>query len=213
MKRKLAALLTLIFLVSGFAFGIAPAEETALAPGGETMLAAGTEQADLASNASKQTKIKKNPKNVTAQAGDVVEFTVTATGSKLKYTWEYQKNEGGAWKKAKGKTAKQATLQVKVKASMDGYIYRCKVTGKDGKEVISKTAKLSIKPLIKKQPTDQFGGIGDTVKLSISASGKKLSYQWYYRNAGVTNWKKVSGKSGTAKKLSVKLTEETNGRQ
>ena len=38
------------------------------------------------------------------------------------------------------------------------------------------------------QPQSVTANVGDDVKFSVKASGISLSYQWYYKKAGATDW-------------------------
>ncbi|MBQ4612107.1 MAG: SGNH/GDSL hydrolase family protein [Clostridia bacterium] len=63
---------------------------------------------------------------------------------------------------------------------------------------------------ITQQPTDTFGKLDQTVRTSIVAEGEGLKYQWFYKNANMTNFAKA--KNDTTSYI-FELTEAKNGRQ
>ena len=87
------------------------------------------------------TVITAQPESASAQAGDMVDFTVTADGEELSYQWQYLTIEG-EWKACGEKTSKSETNTVR--ANRDGIQYRCVVTGING-TVTSDPATLTVK--------------------------------------------------------------------
>ena len=79
----------------------------------------------------------------TVAAGKKVTFRVKASGKNLKYQWYYRKDSRSAWKKITSKGT-SASYTFKVKASQNGYQYRCLVKNSAGK-VYSKAVKLKVK--------------------------------------------------------------------
>lgn len=49
-------------------------------------------------------------------------------------------------------------------------------------------------PVITSQPESWTGAYGDYPSISVSAEGDNLTYQWYWRNAGVSGWSVSSDK-------------------
>ena len=60
-------------------------------------------------------------------------------------------------------------------------------------------------------PMNKSAKNGDTVKLSLKAEGKGLSYQWYYKKKGALLWSKWSGK--TKSSVSFKMSDAWNNAQ
>ena len=92
----------------------------------------------------------------------------------------------------KGKLGEQLMLSVKTeddKARMQfeltegriGMKFRCKITGEDGNTVYTNvvTAEKKNEIIIKNQPQDVKGGIGEKLTLDVQADGV-TSYQWQY---------------------------------
>ena len=154
-------------------------------------------------------KITKQPANVTvAKAGDTATFSVTATGTGLKYEW-YVKDPGGSWTKT-GATSNK--YSVSITAARNGRQVFCKVIDASGAFVKSNTvtAKYVEKLAITKQPTNiTVAKAGDTASFSVTATGTGLKYEWYIKDIG-GSWTKVGS---TSNKYSVALKETRNGRQ
>jgi hypothetical protein len=91
--------------------------------------------------------IETDPVDVTASAGDTVEFTVTVKDPEsydYTYQWYYSKDGGNKWYKSFATGADSATMSMKAKASNNGMMYRCKVSGKAGVSVNSDEAVLTV---------------------------------------------------------------------
>ncbi len=167
------------------------------------------QNAKNAYEASLKPKVKTQPKSVTVAKGKTAKFTVKATGTGLKYQWQYSKNNGKTWTKYTGKTS--ATLSVKASATNNGNQYRCIVKNAAGSVTTAK-AKLTVsnvKPRIISQPASASIKSGKKATFKIVAAGKSLKYQWYYSTNKGKTWKKYSGK--TAASLTVKGSKKNNG--
>ncbi len=142
--------------------------------------------------------ISKQPKSVTAYAGDTVEFSVEASGSDLSYQWYYRTSSTGSWKTCSGADAQSANISIEAKTYRSGYQYRCRVENWAG-SVESAAAKLTVKELMKPeiqtQPRDQVVTLGGMAPFTVKAEGGALSYQWYYRKSETGSWSKCSGES------------------
>ena len=64
--------------------------------------------------------------------------------------------------------------------------------------------------VIKKQPVDGRAELGQYATVSVEAEGNGLTYQWYYREANMTNWYKAT--DFTTNVYSVQLTAQRTGR-
>ena len=154
-------------------------------------------------------KITKQPTNVTvAKAGDTATFSVTASGTGLKYEW-YVKDPGGSWIKT-GATSNK--YSVSVTAARDGRQVFCKVIDAYGNSARSNivTATIDVQLAITAQPTNvTVAKAGDTASFSVTATGNGLKYEWYIKDIG-GSWTKVGS---TSNKYSVALKDTRNGRQ
>ena len=89
--------------------------------------------------------ITEQPVKKTVTKGKTAKFEVEATGTGLKYQWQYSTDGGKTWKNASSSTAKKATFSFTTKATHNGYYYRCKVTDSAGNYVYSSKVKLTVK--------------------------------------------------------------------
>ena len=153
--------------------------------------------------------ITTQPKSVSVTLGTTTTFKVVASGSGLKYQWQYSKNNGASWTDWSGMTA--ATLSVKASATNNGCLYRCKVSNAGG-SVTSSNARLTVsnvKPTILVQPKAASVALGSTTTMKVVAAGSGLTYQWQYRKDNGSTWKNWSGK--TAATLSITGSSTNNG--
>ena len=155
--------------------------------------------------------IKTQPKDTTVASSKKATFTVTATGKALCYQWYYRTSSTASWKKLTVASAKTASYSVTAESGKHGYQYYCAVTNPMG-TVKSNTVTLTVvtaKPTIKTQPTAQTVKSGTKVTFKVVASGRALSYQWWYRISSSGTWKKIS--SGTKASYSVTTEKKHNG--
>ena len=89
----------------------------------------------------------------------------------------------------------------------------CKVTDAYGKTVTTKTVTLSkLVPLkITVQPQSVAVAAGQVAKVSFTASGEGLTYQWYYKNAAAAAFSYTGTFTGNT--YSVTMDDSRNGRQ
>ncbi|MBO4676459.1 MAG: hypothetical protein J5633_02815 [Oscillospiraceae bacterium] len=138
-------------------------------------------------------EITTQPKAQTAAAGETATFKVVASGTGLTYQWQYSTDYGKTWHDKAGST--KATHTVTVKASYNGYLYRCKVTNSAG-TVTSSKVRLTVsgvKPKILSQPAAASAAAGESVTFKVVAAGVGMTYQWQYKTAGSSTWKDKSG--------------------
>ena len=151
--------------------------------------------------------ITKQPTDYSGAAGDSVTFLVEASGTGLKYQWQLS-DDGINWRNSSTKTAAYAAT---LSNTNNGRRVRCIVTDSSGGSVTSDTAMMSVKGVvvITKQPVDFVGAAGSSVKFTVAASRKDVSYQWQISEDGVT-WRNSSTK---AAEYAVTLSEKNNGRR
>ena len=140
-------------------------------------------------------KVYVNPSDVTAQAGEDVTFSVNATGTGLTYQWLYKKAGDAAWNT--WGTRRSSSTTATANASWDGMKVCCRMTDAYGNVLDSLSATITIdQPLmILTQSVNQTINLGESVSLSVSAQGKDLSYQWYYKKAGQSAYSKWNNRT------------------
>ena len=92
-----------------------------------------------------EVKVTSQPKNQEAEEGKTASFTVGASGSGLSYQWQASNNGGKSWANSGLTGNKTSTLQVAADKGRDGYQFRCIVTDKNGKSVVTDAVTLHVK--------------------------------------------------------------------
>ena len=155
--------------------------------------------------------IKTQPKNLTVKSGKKVKFSVKASGKNITYQWFTRANAESEWQPVAGGNKKD--LNVVASKANDGSQYYCHIQNADG-EVDSAVVTLTVTPqppTIKTQPKDAKVKIGGKAKFKVKASGKNVTYQWYYRTSETGEWILLEG--ATKDKYEVKVTAEMIGWQ
>ena len=153
--------------------------------------------------------ITSQPQNVTTAPGSVVSFEVTAEGNGLKYQWYFKKTGATGWSKWNSHTA--ASTSGTANDSWNGMQVFCRVTDSGGMYTDSAAATVTIKQtiIITSQPQNIKTAAGLSATFEIQANGKGLTYQWYYKKAGASNWS--LWKSHTDSSFSVIANDTWNG--
>ena len=104
-----------------------------------------------ADDASAPPVITTQPVDVTVTEGGVLNLSIVATGSDLKYQWELKTPEG-AWAKLTKASARTANLSISnIHTVHTGYTYRCVVSNSAG-SVTSNVVTLTVEPAATSQP-------------------------------------------------------------
>ena len=127
------------------------------------------------------------------ESGKKVKFSVKASGKGLTYTWYSRPDAEGEWAAVAGQT--KNSLSIVASKANDGSQYYCHIQNADG-EVDSVIVTLTVTPeapTIKTQPKDAKVKIGGKAKFKVKASGKNVTYQWYYRTSADGEWILLKG--------------------
>ena len=162
--------------------------------------------------------ITTQPKSVTVPDGTQTTFSVRASGSGLKYQWQYRTSSSGSWTNSSAASGTTRDFVVNARTAINGYQYRCKVSNTGGTvytSVVTLTVSSSTtaKPVITKQPVNFSAAAGTQTTVSVTATGSNLQYQWQYRTSSSGAWKNSVAASGTTKTLTVNARTELNGYQ
>lgn len=115
--------------------------------------------------------ISSQPTDRTVTEGNTATFTVEAIGSDLFYQWQKNTDNGSGWTDISGVTDTNYTTETTT-TSMNGYQYRCVVTGSAG-SVTSDTATLTVSATIYTISTDvTLVGAGTVTVNGISTSAR-----------------------------------------
>ena len=162
--------------------------------------------------------ITTQPKSVTVPDGTQTTFSVRASGSGLKYQWQYRTSSSGSWTNSSAASGTTRDFVVNARTAINGYQYRCKVSNTGGTvytSVVTLTVSSSTtaKPVITTQPVNFSAAAGTQTTVSVTATGSNLQYQWQYRTSSSGAWKNSVAASGTTKTLTVNARTELNGYQ
>ena len=155
--------------------------------------------------------ITAQPQNVTVVSGAQAKVTVSAQGEGLTYKWYYANK--GSNKFLLTNTFKGNTYTAEMNATRDGRRIYCVITDKHGSSVTTDTVTISMKSgvTITKQPVSVAVAAGAQAKVTVSAQGEGLTYQWFYADAGSDTFKKTTAFKGNS--YNVSMTAARNGRR
>jgi len=160
--------------------------------------------------------ITSQPADATVYEGAQAKFSVTAALEGLNYQW--QSFVDGKWHNTpieSNTTAKTPTFVTVplVDMDFDTLQVRCMVSDNNGNVAYSDAATLTIvaKPAITQQPTDVSAANGETVTITLTASGADLTYEWYYKDFGASEFIRTYTFSGNT--YSAVMNDYRNGRQ
>ena len=169
----------------------------------------------LQAAAKSKPRITAQPTDKTADLGSVVMFAIKAEGGSLRYQWYYSKDGGRTWTAVSASSGKTAAYQLTAQKRHDGYRYYCRVSNSKGSV---KSAVITLKvsdglPKITKQPKNCSAAVGKSASFSVTASGTKLTYQWYCSSDQGKTWKASTIASGKTATFTPKAKTTNNGNQ
>ena len=132
-------------------------------------------------------EILQQPENQTVALGDSITLSVKAQGTGLKYRWYYKKEGQDSFSPYRTNGVETVTPN----ATWDGIQLYCVVTDIFGNSVQSETVTITVEqPLaITQQPVNSSVNLGEALTLSVKAQGIGLSYQWYFKKKGQTDFR------------------------
>jgi len=153
--------------------------------------------------------------------GNSTSFSVSAIGNDIKYQWQI--SNGAEFSNIRNSSQYSGTITntlvvTNPSEALNGYQFRCLMSGNCSPSVISKTDTLKIvqAPLINKQAANADVCAGDNAKFTISAIGNRLSYQWMLNTGNgfvdITDGALYSGIQ-TNKLIIAKTTEDMDAYQ
>lgn len=132
--------------------------------------------------------------DITVCAGASHTFSVSATGTAIQYQWQLSTNNGVTYTNIPG--ANSPTLQLNnVSSAMNGYRYRCVVSGACTPDAVSNGMTLFVNtpPAITTQPASVAICPGNDYTLSAPATGSLLTYQWQVSTNGGATFTNIAG--------------------
>ena len=142
--------------------------------------------------------IVQQPESKAIKLGESVTISLKATGDGLKYQWYFKKAGQTSFSKWNNRT--HASETVTPNATWDGIKLYCVVKDSAGKSVQSDTITITVKcgPVITQQPVSQSVSLGQTITVSLKATGDGLTYQWYFKKAGQTSFSKWNNRTNAS---------------
>ncbi len=124
--------------------------------------------------------------------------TVNAVGSGLTYKW-YFKNKGDSEFKLTT-TFTGNTYRIVMDETRAGRQIYCVVTDKEGNTARSDVVTLTMGAALQitKQPVSTQANNGKTVTINLSANGDGLTYKWYFKNKGDSEFKLTTSFTGNS---------------
>ena len=157
----------------------------------------------------KYAKIIKQPISVIVAEGMEARIKLMATGDDLSYKW-YFKNRTDS-KFYYTSTFKSNTYSAQMDNTRNGRQIYCIVTDKYGNSVQSNTVTISMPLKITKHPESVGVPEGTIAKVSLTAEGEGLTYNWYFKNPNSNIF--VYTSSFTSNTYYVKMDRSRDGRQ
>ena len=153
--------------------------------------------------------IQTQPKNVAVENAKTAKVSVVANGAGLTYAWYAKEKDAEDFVLTDNTTA---AYSVKMAEAVDGRQLYCVITDETGAQVTTNTVTLTMKRpiVITKQPVDMYVMKNKTAKVTVTATGKNLTYVWYVKAPGA---KKFVKSTVTTNYYSVKMTSKVNGTQ
>jgi hypothetical protein len=146
--------------------------------------------------------ITSNPTSSTVCSGSPDSFQVSATGTSLTYQWQLSTNGGATWNNVPASSPYSGTTTNKLRinptaAGMNGYLYRCVVSGTCTPSATSTSATLTVNtsPSITGQPSSVIICAGTNTFFRVTATGATLTYVWQYSTDGGSTWGNVPSSS------------------
>lgn len=146
------------------------------------------------------------PQAVYAADGEIVSVTVEASGENLTYTW-YVKDEGDTeffLSSINGNTYSQTMSD-----AISGRLAYCVVLDGEGNMVTTDNVALRMAIVLQQQPADATASLGRYAKVSVEATGDGLTYQWYVKDVGDSDYTLSSITDST---YACEMSESTDGR-
>ncbi|MBI1185587.1 PKD domain-containing protein, partial [bacterium] len=165
--------------------------------------------------------ISSNPSNKTICVGSNTSFSVSATGATLTYQW--QEDQGSGFSNLSnagvyGNTTTATLTLTAATAGMNGYKYRCVVSGTCSPSATSSSATLTVNqaPSISANPGNKTICSGGNTTFGVTASGASLSYRWQLDNGGgfsnISNGGSYSGATTATLSISSATTGMDGGK-
>ena len=140
-------------------------------------------------------KILEQPKDAQQEIGQKFSISPKVEGEGLTYQW-YVKEAGA--KAFKVSSIKGSAYALTMQKYMIGRQVYCVITDKYGNSMTTDVATISLPPVelkILEQPSDVFATKGEKFSIKPTVQGDDLTYQWYYKESYMKDFKPSSNKT------------------
>ncbi len=156
-------------------------------------------------------KITQQPVSVKALSGEDAGVSVVASGEGLTYKWYYANKGSSNFLYTSSFTSNHYT--VVMNADRDGRRVYCVVTDKYGQSVKSNIVTLTMMRTVNiSSQSDSIvkANMGGTITAKVVATGDGLTYKWYYKDKGATDFTYTSSFKGNT--YTTTMTAARDGR-
>ncbi len=150
--------------------------------------------------------IANQPLSTLAAIGESVETSVEASGTIKSYQWWVKNPDTENFEKS---AVTGPTYECVMTEETDGCQVYCIITDEYGNTVQSDTATLGT-IILKEQPETVYAHLNGTAKASVTALGDNLTYQWWIKNKGQSEFTRSAI---TEAEYTCTMTENTEGRE
>ena len=139
--------------------------------------------------------ILQQPQDAQQEIGQKFSIKPTVQGDGLTYQWYYKESYMKDFAVSSNKTSAYAyTMQ----SYMHNRTVYCVITDQYGNQVTTDVATITRPPMelkILEQPTDVYAAKGEKFSISPKVQGEGLTYQWYYKEGYMKDFKPSSNKT------------------
>ncbi|SEF77223.1 surface protein [Eubacterium ruminantium] len=158
----------------------------------------------------------KQPADVKVIRGSKAKFSVTVQqpwsgAENCLYKWEVSCDGGKTWENSKASGYNTDTVSMTSTKSLNGRMYRCRVTDTKGVMIQSFPAKLTTLPVVSVQPVDQTVKAGTKVKISLKSRSTVATYLWQVSTDGGKTWKKSGADGQGTTEITFTSSKKQNG--
>ncbi|MBP3428348.1 MAG: Ig domain-containing protein [Clostridia bacterium] len=143
--------------------------------------------------------IKVQPTSVSAFAGEQAKVSFTAIGDELVYQWYFR--PAGEVNFVYTDTFEENYYYTTMSEARDGRQVYCVVTDKYGNTAQTNTVTLDMKHRAaiteEQKPHTITAAAGERFSITIKATGDGVTYQWYVKNKGASEFTAVAGQNGS----------------
>ena len=159
--------------------------------------------------------IEYQPVDQIVAAGKTASLYVSAKGNSLSYQWQYSKDGGTTWTNCTSSAGHTNWFTFKMYKSFIGRYYRCQLTDSDNNVLYTDSVMATCPSdaiTITAQPEDLTAAAGAKVKLSVTAEGDSLSYQWQYTADNGRTWTTCTSSASKKSVFSFTMYSSFGGR-